>query len=120
MEKKIDEGQAVSTVGKSVIWSIYPIQQSLEKKMAKNRDVHLTLTELQKACDWALKTKMWWTMPIIEISENLLKVVKYMHKANCLITKTGDRIVLNQRRKASHHHQGYLTHFCKTLWSHEK
>ena len=50
-EGKIGEEQAGFTAGRSCVDQIYTLQQIIEKKKAKNREVHLEFIDLRKACD---------------------------------------------------------------------
>ena len=68
IEGKIGEEQAGFTAGRSCVDQIYTIQQIIEKKKAKNREVHLAFIDLRKAYDTVPRQGMFKALSQLELS----------------------------------------------------
>ncbi|XP_060524515.1 uncharacterized protein LOC132700934 [Cylas formicarius] len=68
---KIGEEQTGFTAGRSCIDHIYSLQQMIEKKMAKNRAVHLAFIDLKKAYDTIPRGILWKAMKTIGLPQKI-------------------------------------------------
>lgn len=89
---KISDDQAGFSAGRSCIDHIYTLQQLIEKKMAKNRAVHLAFIDLKKAYDSVPRIKLWETMQKVGIPKELIKATKNLYKCNRVNIKMGNKI----------------------------
>ena len=90
---KIGEEQAGFTAGKSCVDHIYTLQQLIEKKTTKNREVHLTFVDLRKAYDTVPRNKLYTALNKLKIPIRLKNAIKNLYKNNTVYIKTENRII---------------------------
>ena len=72
---------------------IYTLQQIIEKKKAKNREVQLAYIDLRKAYDTVSRQEMFKALSQLEIAKALTQAVKNLYKNNNVQIKVGKKIV---------------------------
>ena len=65
----------------------------IEKKKAKNREVHLAFIDLRKSYDTVPRQGMFKALSQLEIPKDLTEAVKNLYKNNNVLIKVGNNIV---------------------------
>lgn len=80
----------------------------MEKKRAENRELHLTLIDIQKAYDSVTRNSLWEAMNALGIETGLIEAVGALYKNNMVAVKRGQRIG-NKLQTSKGLLQDYLT-----------
>ena len=91
--KKMEmEEQSGFRAGRSCIDNIFCTAQMIEKKKAANRELHLLLIDLTKACDSVPLNKLWETLEGVYINAQLINAIKALYKGSSSKIKAGNQI----------------------------
>lgn len=92
IQEKIGKDQAGFTAGKSCVDHIYTIRQLVEKKKAKNREIHLAFIDIKKAYDSVPRSRLWDAMQEMGLEIGLIQAVKTIYQNNMVKIKTGQKL----------------------------
>lgn len=93
IQGKIGEEQACFTAGKSCTDQIYTVQQFLQKKKAKNKEIHLAFIDLKQAYDSVPRSGLWKAMNHLNLPSKLITAVQTIYKGNTVHVKIGNQII---------------------------
>lgn len=89
---KIGEDQSGFTPGRSCTDNLFTIQQLLEKKIAKEDEVHIAFIDLLKAYDNVPRNKLWIALQALGTHPHLIKIIQEYYENNVAYAKQGGRL----------------------------
>lgn len=75
-----EEEQSGFRAGRSCTDNIFVLKQIIEKKTARNQEVHITFIDLQKAYDNVPITKLWEVLQGSNINHTLIKALQNLYE----------------------------------------
>ncbi|XP_030765487.1 uncharacterized protein LOC115889574 [Sitophilus oryzae] len=87
------EEQAGFRAGRSTVDHLFTLTQIIEKKMARNQEIHLLYVDLKKAYDSVPQSKLWEALEKTNISITLIKAVQELYKNNTSQVKKGQTVL---------------------------
>lgn len=94
IEKEFEEQEEQSgfRAGRSCVDNLFCIKQVVEKRSARDREVHLVFVDLEKAYDSVPLMKLWEAMEKNQISDILIGAVKALYKDMTAKIKVGQKL----------------------------
>lgn len=86
------EEQAGFRAGRSTTDHIFTLTQVIEKKTAKNQEVHLLFVDLKKAYDSVPLVKLWQTLERSSVNVELIRAVKSLYYQPITKIKIGKKV----------------------------
>lgn len=83
------EEQAGFRAGRSTTDHLFTITQIIEKKLARNQEVHLLFVDLKKAYDSIPQIKLWEALEKTNVNVTLIRAVQELYKNNTSKIKQG-------------------------------
>lgn len=87
-----EEEQSGFRARRSCTDNIFCLKQIIEKKTARNQEVHITFIDLQKAYDTVPLMKLWETLQESNINYTLIKALRNLHKDSRSRIKQNNRL----------------------------
>jgi len=78
--------------GRSCVDNIFTLKQLIEKKLARNLEIHMTFIDLRKAFDSVPLQKLWTAMKEAGTSNVYINAVKALYRDNQAAIKVGNQI----------------------------
>lgn len=87
-----EEEQSGFRARRSCTDNIFCLKQIIEKRMARNQEVHITFIDLQKAYDIVPLMKLWEVLQESNINYTLIKALRNLYKDSRSRTKQNNRL----------------------------